>query len=119
MIFLKFVHGKKLAFIGDSVARNHMESLICLLSKVESPIDRYKDSEDRNQIWYFPDHELTLKILWTKFLVHGEERVINGLSSGIFYLHLHKVDEKWSKDLPAIDYIIISDAHWFFRTIYL
>ncbi|KAK8598350.1 hypothetical protein V6N13_094323 [Hibiscus sabdariffa] len=118
-IFLEFVHGKKLAFIGDLVARNHMESLLCLLSKVESPIDRYKDSEDRNRIWYFPDHEFTLMILWTKFLVHGEERVINGSSSGIFYLHLHKVDEKWSKDLPAIDYIIISDAHWFFQTIYL
>ncbi|KAL4360834.1 hypothetical protein GQ457_04G033440 [Hibiscus cannabinus] len=111
--------GKKLAFIGDSVARNHMESLLCLLSKVESPIDRYKDSDDRNRIWYFPGHEFTLMILWTKFLVHGEERVINGSSSGIFDLHLHKVDEKWSKDLPAIDYIIISDAHWFFRTIYL
>ncbi|KAK8702772.1 hypothetical protein V6N13_021111 [Hibiscus sabdariffa] len=43
-------------------------------------------------------------ILWTKFLVHGEERVINGSSSGVFDLHLHKVDEKWSKDLPAILY---------------
>ena len=32
--FLEFVQGKKLAFIGDSVARNHMDSLLCLLSKV-------------------------------------------------------------------------------------
>ena len=32
--FLEFVQGKILAFIGDSVARNHMESLLCLLSKV-------------------------------------------------------------------------------------
>lgn len=32
--FLAFVRGKKLAFIGDSVARNHMESLLCLLSQV-------------------------------------------------------------------------------------
>lgn len=35
--FLHHVRGKKLAFIGDSVARNHMDSLICLLSQV-SPI---------------------------------------------------------------------------------
>ncbi|GMI67053.1 TRICHOME BIREFRINGENCE-LIKE 22, ALTERED XYLOGLUCAN 4-LIKE [Hibiscus trionum] len=118
-IFLEFVHGKKLAFVGDSVARNHMESLLCLLSKVETPIDRYEDSEDRKRIWYFPGHEFTLMILWTKFLVDGEERVINGSSSGVFDVHLDKVDENWSKDLPAIDYIIISDSHWFFRTIYL
>lgn len=34
--FLRLVRGKKLAFIGDSVARNHMESLLCLLSQVRS-----------------------------------------------------------------------------------
>lgn len=32
--FLTFVKGKKMAFIGDSLARNHMESLLCLLSSV-------------------------------------------------------------------------------------
>lgn len=32
--FLKLVRGKALAFVGDSVARNHMQSLICLLSRV-------------------------------------------------------------------------------------
>lgn len=32
--FLEIVRGKKLAFVGDSVARNHMESLLCLLSNV-------------------------------------------------------------------------------------
>ncbi|XP_021767587.1 protein trichome birefringence-like 24 [Chenopodium quinoa] len=32
--FLKIVGGKKLAFVGDSVARNQMESLLCLLSQV-------------------------------------------------------------------------------------
>lgn len=32
--FFSIVRGKKMAFIGDSVARNHMESLLCLLSKV-------------------------------------------------------------------------------------
>lgn len=34
--FLEIVRGKTLAFIGDSVARNHMESLLCLLSQVSS-----------------------------------------------------------------------------------
>ena len=33
-MFLGIVRGKKLAFIGDSLARNHMESLLCLLSQV-------------------------------------------------------------------------------------
>jgi len=32
--FLELMRGKTLAFVGDSVARNHMESLVCLLWKV-------------------------------------------------------------------------------------
>ncbi|GER47424.1 trichome birefringence-like [Striga asiatica] len=31
--FLELMKGKSLAFVGDSVARNHMQSLICLLSR--------------------------------------------------------------------------------------
>lgn len=34
--FLEIVRGKSLAFVGDSVARNHMQSLVCLLSRVSS-----------------------------------------------------------------------------------
>lgn len=32
--FLELVKGKSLAFLGDSVARNQMQSLICLLNRV-------------------------------------------------------------------------------------
>ena len=34
VIFLSLMRGKSLAFVGDSIARNHVQSLICLLSKV-------------------------------------------------------------------------------------
>ena len=33
-LFLEIFRGKSMAFIGDSVARNHMESLLCLLYQV-------------------------------------------------------------------------------------
>ena len=34
--FLELVRGKSIAFVGDSVARNHLQSLMCLLSRVSS-----------------------------------------------------------------------------------
>ncbi|XP_023526961.1 protein ALTERED XYLOGLUCAN 4-like [Cucurbita pepo subsp. pepo] len=117
--FLHLLRGKKLAFIGDSVSRNHMESLLCILSQVETPQDVYKDSEDRFRRWYFPKTELTLIMLWTKFLVAGKERVANGTGTGVFDLQLDKLDDGWIRHLPDIDYAIISSGHWFFRPLYL
>ncbi|KAF2596710.1 hypothetical protein F2Q68_00011750 [Brassica cretica] len=116
--FLSMVRGKKMSFIGDSVARNHMESLLCLLSMEETPRDICKDGEDRNRIWYFPSHDFTLSTSWTKFLVAGEERVdSNKTGTGLFDLDLAKMDEGWSKGLPNTDISIVSAAHWFFRPI--
>jgi len=35
--FLEIVKGKSMAFVGDSVGRNQMQSMICLLSRVSIP----------------------------------------------------------------------------------
>nr|KYP68099.1 hypothetical protein KK1_021716 [Cajanus cajan] len=32
--FLEIMRGKSMAFVGDSIGRNHMQSMICLLSRV-------------------------------------------------------------------------------------
>ncbi|RVW46657.1 Protein altered xyloglucan 4-like [Vitis vinifera] len=117
--FFRLFQGKKLAFVGDSVSRNHMESLLCLLSQEEVPRDIYKDSEDRFRTWYFPRHDFTLMILWSKFLVEGEERMSNGTASGVYDLYLDKIDNSWAQKVPEIDFAIISNAHWFFRPMYL
>lgn len=39
--FLEIVRGKSLAFVGDSVGRNQMESLLCLLASVSVLIPHY------------------------------------------------------------------------------
>lgn len=35
--FLALMRGKTIAFVGDSLARNHKDSLICLLTRVRTP----------------------------------------------------------------------------------
>ncbi|KAM1565707.1 hypothetical protein ACFX1Z_044476 [Malus domestica] len=97
--FLEIVRGKKMAVIGDSVAQNHFESLLCLLSQEESPKDIYKDFEDHFTTWYFPQHDFTLMKLWSKFLIAAEERM--------------------AEHLPDLDYAIFSAGHWFNRIMYL
>ncbi|CAA7055318.1 unnamed protein product [Microthlaspi erraticum] len=97
-----------------------MESLLCLLSTEETPKDIYKDAEDRNRIWYFPDHDFTLSTSWTKFLVAGFERThANKTGTGVYDLDIDKIDEQWTKDLPNTDIAVVSAGHWLFRPIYI
>ncbi|KAK6155166.1 hypothetical protein DH2020_009414 [Rehmannia glutinosa] len=117
--FLTTLEGRTMAFIGDSLARNQMESLLCLLSTVETPKPLQKDTEDRFTTWVFPKHNFTLMALWSQFLVASAERIINGSATGGFDLHLDRIDPHWSEKLPSIDYVVFSDAHWFFRQNYL
>ncbi|MED6162434.1 hypothetical protein PIB30_070375, partial [Stylosanthes scabra] len=85
----------------------------------DTPKDVYKDSEDKYRKWYFPNHDFTLMMIWTRFLIVGEERIVNGTGSSIFDLHIDKVDQDWANIIPELDYAIISDGHWFFRVMYL
>ncbi|XP_057720224.1 xyloglucan O-acetyltransferase 4-like [Arachis stenosperma] len=54
-----------------------------------------------------------------RFIIVGEEQMINGSASGTFDLQLDKVDDDWARELPNLDYAIISGGHWFFRVMYL
>lgn len=58
-------------------------------------------------------------VMWTKFLVQGTERLINGSDSGFYDVHLDTIDQEWIKKLQFTDYVIISSGHWFFRKTYL
>ena len=86
----------------------------------EIPKDIHKDSEDRFRKWYFPIHDFTLTMVWSRFLIVGEERMVNGtVGTSIFDMQLDKVDNDWANELPNLDYAIISAGHWFFRVMHL
>ncbi|EPS62959.1 hypothetical protein M569_11830, partial [Genlisea aurea] len=121
--FFAALRGKTMAFIGDSVAKNHMDSLLCILSKEESPpLLLENDEGDRFVTWRFPEHDFTLMVIWSPFLVTATETTATGNGSQLhvnFNLHLDEVDPRWSGKLPVIDYAIFSDTHWFLRENYL
>lgn len=85
----------------------------------ETPIEVENEGEDRFQKWHFPQHNFTVMAFRSQFLVNASDIIVNGSSTGGFHLHLDKIDDKWAKVLPTMDYAILSDAHWFFRQNYL
>ncbi|KAL3526673.1 hypothetical protein ACH5RR_011329 [Cinchona calisaya] len=111
--FLEFVRGKSIAFVGDSVARNHMQSLICLLSKVIYPEDLSK-TNDQNQRWVYKDYNFNISMFWAPYLVRTEKTDPNDVTKP-FNLYLDEFDQDWTTNIETYDYVIISAGHWFFR----
>ncbi|XP_062180519.1 protein trichome birefringence-like 26 [Phragmites australis] len=115
--FLDAMRNKAWGLIGDSILRNQVQSLICLLSKVEEPVEVYHDKEFRNRRWYFGSYNFTISLVWTPFLIKSEVfENENGESTSEIQLQLDILDATWTSQYESFDYIIISGGQWFLKT---
>ncbi|KAF8399208.1 hypothetical protein HHK36_015073 [Tetracentron sinense] len=115
--FLELVRGKSMAFVGDSVGRNQIQSLICLLSRVEYPVHvSYRPQEKSKHwqytnYWKYTNYSFTIASFWTAYLVKAKEADPNGL----FNIYLDEFDKDWTNQIEEFDYVIISGGHWFYQ----
>ncbi|EEE52401.1 hypothetical protein OsJ_34506 [Oryza sativa Japonica Group] len=113
--FLSSMRGKTLAFIGDSLARNHMNSLICLLTRVAEPTTSWPSSE-HTVYHYGGGYNFTVLSFWAPFLVRNElidtDRPAH---TGLWNLYLDEPDAVWASHVPAFDYAVVSASSWFYR----
>ncbi|XP_057448435.1 xyloglucan O-acetyltransferase 1-like [Lotus japonicus] len=106
--FLQLIRNKHVAFVGDSLARNQLESLLCMLSPASTlKLLHHKGA----RWWHFPSHNATLSSYWSPFLVQGAERLKSGPHHNTMYLD--HVNEKWAKDMDKMDLIVLSVGNWF------
>ncbi|KAJ7951273.1 Protein trichome birefringence-like [Quillaja saponaria] len=115
--FLDLMRNKSWAFIGDSISRNQVQSLLCILSQVEPPVEVYHDEEYKSKKWRFPSHNLTISGIWTPFLLKAaifEDN--NGISYSDIQLDLDSLDEKWTSQYKSFDYVVIGCGKWFLKT---
>ncbi|CAN0916283.1 Protein trichome birefringence-like 19 [Linum grandiflorum] len=110
--FLEIVRGKSLAFVGDSVGRNQMQSLICLLSRVTYPVDVSTTADENFKRWNYPSHNFTIASFWAPHLVKAEQQ---DPPSGLFSLYLDEFNSDWTTQIHDFDYVIINAGHWFYR----
>uniref|UniRef100_A0A0A9GC74 Uncharacterized protein n=1 Tax=Arundo donax TaxID=35708 RepID=A0A0A9GC74_ARUDO len=115
--FLDAMKNKAWGLIGDSILRNQVQSLLCLLSKVEEPVEVAHDKEFRNRRWHFKTYNFTISLVWTPFLIKSEVfENENGESTSEIQLHLDILDATWTSQYESFDYIIISGGQWFLKT---
>ncbi|KAL5068429.1 hypothetical protein RYX36_019316 [Vicia faba] len=108
--FLELMRGKTLAFIGDSVARNQMESMLCILWQVEVP----KNRGNRNmQRYYFRSASVMIVRIWSSWLVKVTSEPYAYAPAGVDKLHLDAPDVKLMEHIPNFDVVVLSSGHWF------
>ncbi|CAN1159010.1 Protein YLS7 [Linum perenne] len=108
--FLELMRGKTLAFIGDSVARNHMESLMCLLWQAKVPKNR---GNKRMHRYYFRSTSTMIIRMWSSWLVHQTPEAIDFAPEGVTKVHLDAPDENFMQYVPTFDVVVLSSGHWF------
>ncbi|VFQ68491.1 unnamed protein product [Cuscuta campestris] len=114
--FLDMVRNKALAFVGDSIGRNHMQSLICLLSRVEYPIDVSTSKDENFKQWKYTTFNFTIATFWSPFLVRAKEADSDGPThTGLFNLYLDEANEDWTTPIEKFDFVILNAGHWFYR----
>ncbi|XP_074591157.1 xyloglucan O-acetyltransferase 1-like [Curcuma longa] len=111
--FLDLLAHKHLAFVGDSMARNQLESLLCLLATAEEPELVYRDGEDNKfRRWVFRRRNSTVSVFWSPFLVKGvEKNEPEGMNHNTLFLET--ADERWAEELDQIDIVLFSMGHWY------
>ncbi|KAM0917802.1 hypothetical protein ACQ4PT_009237 [Festuca glaucescens] len=113
--FLEVMRDRSMAFVGDSLARNHMQSLICLLSKVEYPKDISRTQNQEFRTLRYASHNFTVSVFWSPFLVKANLSDADHGSGRLWNLYLDEPDEAWLPSVSASDYVVISAANWFTR----
>ncbi|KAF6159668.1 hypothetical protein GIB67_029926 [Kingdonia uniflora] len=110
--FLKLMRGKTIAFIGDSVARNQMESLLCILWQVETPTNH---GDSRMHDWLFKSTSTRIVRIWSAWLIHKTLEPFDFAPKDVVKLHLDSPDENFMEFLPTFDVVVISSGHWYVR----
>ncbi|XP_020217799.1 protein ALTERED XYLOGLUCAN 4-like [Cajanus cajan] len=108
--FLKLISNKHVAFVGDSLARNQIESLLCLLATVSTPKRVHHKGSNK---WHFSSHNASLSFYWSPFLVQGVQRSTSNTGPHHNIIHLDRVNEKWARDVGQMDLLVISFGNWF------
>ncbi|KAM0885230.1 hypothetical protein ACQ4PT_030483 [Festuca glaucescens] len=115
--FLAAVRGKHVAFLGDSMARNQAESLVCLLGASFPYRMVYQDPEPGTRKfwrWAFPSHDVTVSVYWAPFLARATGKPEN-YSEPYSSVYLDALAERWSADADTMDVAVVSTGHWFWN----
>jgi hypothetical protein len=113
--FLSAMRGKHVAFIGDSMARNQAQSLVCLLRAAfpSRLLHRDEGRQQKHNFWRyaFPAHDVRVSFYWNPFLVRATGKAEDE-SVPYNHVHLDQAGDRWGADADTIDVAVLAAGHW-------
>ncbi|KAJ9682969.1 hypothetical protein PVL29_018811 [Vitis rotundifolia] len=114
--FLELVRGKSMAFIGDSLARNQMESLLCLLASEGDPVAVSNTKYPLSKSCLYTDYNFTVASFWSPYLVKDiVAKPTAGTADSLTNVYVDEAHEAWMSQIEKFSYVIVSAGIWFFR----
>ncbi|XP_051123811.1 protein trichome berefringence-like 7 [Andrographis paniculata] len=119
---LKFLRGKRVVFVGDSLSRTQWESMICMLmSGVEDKNSVYEASgseitkQSKHLVVWFRSHSFTIEFYRSIFLVEPGPAPKRSPKRVKTVVKLDQMDEI-SREWIDSDILIFNSGHWWTRT---
>ncbi|GMN64605.1 hypothetical protein TIFTF001_033693 [Ficus carica] len=104
--FLAKMRKKRVMLVGDSIARNQWESLVCLVQGVV-PTGRKKLAYNGPSVaFHAMDYETSIEFTWAPLLVELKKGPENKR-----VLHLDSIEEN-AKYWRGVDVLVFDSAHW-------
>ncbi|KAL2608349.1 hypothetical protein R1flu_026922 [Riccia fluitans] len=113
--FLEMFRGKTIGFVGDSLSRNQMQSLLCMLSQLEIPDQIYQSADDKSVRWLFKSYQVTLATVWSPYLLKETTGELKGIEEGQSKLFTDSLDEGWTSVMNDFDVMVLSIGQWYFK----
>ncbi|KAL6605880.1 hypothetical protein ACP70R_041533 [Stipagrostis hirtigluma subsp. patula] len=114
--FLSTMRGKHVAFVGDSMARNQVQSLVCLLAASFPHTVVYRDPELWKIYfwrWWFPTHEVTISFYWAPFISKATGKAENdSLPQASNTVYVDALGDRWAADADTMDVVVLAAGHW-------
>ncbi|KAL3676001.1 hypothetical protein R1sor_025949 [Riccia sorocarpa] len=114
--FMEIFRGKSIGFVGDSLSRNQMQSLLCMLSQLEIPEKLYQSPDDKSVRWLFTTYNVTLGTVWSPYLLKAVE--VEEVKEFIeqYNLYTDTLDDGWTSVMNDFDVMVLSIGQWFFKS---